>query len=443
MALARLGVPLAGANLAEMGMTLTDMAIVGRLGAVEFAAVGLAGGVIFDAEAILSGVLTVVGVLVAEAYGRGERERVGAIAGQGLRIGLLLSLPLMALCLMLPGLLSWTGQDSQVLALGAVYLNAVMWSFPFFMAYAVLVDVATALHRPRTVFLVSTSAVALNAVLSWFLVFGIAGWPGWGVAGAGYATSLVNAAMVTALAAACFGGREMRSWLPIGALMRGDRAAGRDIFKVGLPVAGMTLAESGMFTVVMVLIGGFGPIALAASKMVFGYVQVAGAFAFAAADAAAIRVAMASGRGDRTGVWRAGMLACSVGTAILVLLAAVPLVFPFDVAAVFLGELKGEDIAVAEQARLLFGIGALYLVLQGLQTIVEHALRGLRDTLVPMWQSLAGLWLVGLAGGALLAYAAGMGVAGLWWGMAAGSGLTALLFLRRFAVLTARIGPAG
>ena len=60
-----------------------------------------------------------------------------------------------------------------------------------------------------------------------------------------------------------------------------------------------------------------------------------------------------------------------------------------------------------------------------------------------MWQSLAGLWLVGLAGGALLAYAAGMGVAGLWWGMAAGSGLTALLFLRRFAVLTARIGPAG
>jgi multidrug resistance protein, MATE family len=280
-------------------------------------------------------------------------------------------------------------------------------------------------------------------VLSWFLVFGIAGWPGWGVAGAGYATSLVNAAMVTALAAACFGGREMRSWLPIGALMRGDRAAGRDIFKVGLPVAGMTLAESGMFTVVMVLIGGFGTIALAASKMVFGYVQVAGAFAFAAADAAAIRVAMASGRGDRTGVWRAGMLACSVGTAILVLLAAVPLVFPFDVAAVFLGELKGEDIAVAEQARLLFGIGALYLVLQGLQTIVEHALRGLRDTLVPMWQSLAGLWLVGLAGGALLAYAAGMGVAGLWWGMAAGSGLTALLFLRRFAVLTARIGPAG
>ena len=56
-----------------------------------------------------------------------------------------------------------------------------------------------------------------------------------------------------------------------------------------------------------------------------------------------------------------------------------------------------------------------------------------------MWQSLAGLWLVGLGGGALLAWEAHLGVDGLWWGMAAGSGLTALLFLQRFYRLGRRI----
>jgi len=439
MALARLGVPLAGANLAELGMALTDMAIVGRLGAVEFAAVGLAGGVIFDIEAILMGVLTVVGVLAAEAYGRGERERVGAIAGQGLRIALLLSVPLVAFCLVLATVLSWTGQDPAVIGFAEDYLHAVVWALPLGMLYAVLVDVATALHRPRMVFVVSIGAVVANAFLSWLMVFGLWGLPGLGVAGAGYATAIVSLLMVVALALACRASPAIRPWLPLHAVLRGDRGAGRDILKVGLPVAGMTLAESGMFTIVMVLIGGFGAVALAASKLVFGYVRIAGALAFAVADAAAIRVALAAGRGDGAGVLRAGGLAFAVGTALLLVLAAVPLVVPRAVVAVFLGRLEGDDIAVAQAAHLLFGIGALYLVLSGLQTISEHALRGLRDTLVPMVQSLAGLWLVGLGGGAVLAYVLDLGPDGLWWGMAAGSGLTALLFLLRFRRLGRRV----
>ena len=105
-ALARLGVPLAGASLAEMGMALTDMAVVGRLGGLELAAVGLAGGIAFDMLAILLGILTIVGVLVAEAIGAGRHDRVGAIVGQALRIALGLSVLMIAFALALPVLLT-------------------------------------------------------------------------------------------------------------------------------------------------------------------------------------------------------------------------------------------------------------------------------------------------------------------------------------------------
>jgi MATE family multidrug resistance protein len=56
-----------------------------------------------------------------------------------------------------------------------------------------------------------------------------------------------------------------------------------------------------------------------------------------------------------------------------------------------------------------------------------------------MIQQTIGLWGLGLAGGVLAAYGLGLGAAGLWYGMAAGSGLTALLFVLRFRRLTRKI----
>jgi MATE family, multidrug efflux pump len=434
----RLGLPLAGANLAEFGMVMTDMAVVGRLGVTELAGVGLAGGIIFDILAVLMGVLTVIGVLAAEAYGAGNRDRIGAIAGQGMRIALALSLLPIALSFLLPSLLAWTHQEGAVIEFGRDYLQALVWSFPAAMAYTVLVDVVTALHRPRAVFMVSVGAVVLNAFLSAGMVFGLFGLPRLGVAGAGYATSIISFVMLACLATYALRARGMKDYLSLRALLRRDRQARRDIVRVGLPVAGLTLAENGMFTVVAVLMGGFGAAALAASKIVQGYAMMAHMFAFALADAATIRVALAAGRSDPRQLRRAGNLALLAGAAVMAAMAIVPLAAPELVASLFLGSLDGADREAMRWIALLFAIGAVYLMASGLQIISEHALRGLKDTLVPMWLSLAGLWLVGLGGGVALAYGAGLGAAGLWWGMAAGSGMTALLFTVRFQRLAKR-----
>ena len=59
------------------------------------------------------------------------------------------------------------------------------------------------------------------------------------------------------------------------------------------------------------------------------------------------------------------------------------------------------------------------------------ALRGVGDTRVPMLLNLLGFWCIGLPVSALLGFSLGVGPQGVWWGLATGIGVVAILLLFR------------
>ena len=80
-------------------------------------------------------------------------------------------------------------------------------------------------------------------------------------------------------------------------------------------------------------------------------------------------------------------------------------------------------LAIALQ---LFGIAALFQLFDGVQVIAAGALRGYRDTAVPMVIAAIGYWTIGFAGGWLLAFPFGLGAVGLWLGLALGLAVVAI-----------------
>ena len=64
------------------------------------------------------------------------------------------------------------------------------------------------------------------------------------------------------------------------------------------------------------------------------------------------------------------------------------------------------------------------------------ALRGLKDTVVPLWLAALGYWGFGICCGWILAFPFEMGAEGLWWGMAVGLTVTGTLLAYRFHQLT-------
>ena len=75
---------------------------------------------------------------------------------------------------------------------------------------------------------------------------------------------------------------------------------------------------------------------------------------------------------------------------------------------------------------------ALFQLLDAMQAILNGALRGLKDTFVPMWLGLFSYWVVGLFSGYSLAFLFNLGGVGLWWGLGIGVGVSGILLLIRF-----------
>jgi MATE family multidrug resistance protein len=56
----------------------------------------------------------------------------------------------------------------------------------------------------------------------------------------------------------------------------------------------------------------------------------------------------------------------------------------------------------------------------------------MKDNLAPLWIAGFGYWVLGIGGGAILAFYYNMEGAGLWWGLAAGLAVAACLLSWRF-----------
>ncbi len=90
----------------------------------------------------------------------------------------------------------------------------------------------------------------------------------------------------------------------------------------------------------------------------------------------------------------------------------------------------------------LLGTAACFQLFDGLQVVATGSLRGLGNTATSMVANLAGHWFIGLPVGYSLAFPLGLGVNGLWLGLASGLISCGILQLVAWTRATSRIRNA-
>lgn len=434
-----LGLPLIGAQLAQHGIHLTDVVIIGRLGTRELAAMVLAAQFYFTIFIFGSGFTAAVVPLAAQAFARNDVQQVRRSVRMGLWAVLGFSVLAMPLVLHAEAVLIAAGQDPEVSRLAAGYLHIAGWGMFPALAFMVLRSFLSAVARAGFILYVTVIVLVVNAFFAYGLVLGHFGMPALGMAGAAIVALGVNILSVVLTIWYIEAVPELRRFEIFVRFWRPDWHMLREVVGLGLPIGFTILAEVSLFTVASLLMGWIGTAELAAHGIALQCASVAFMIPLGLAQAATVRVGIAAGAGDRVGMIRAAWVVVIISVGCAAIGGLLFALFPAFFAGLFLDRSKEDAAAVLGIATTFVVVAGIFQIVDGLQAIGAGLLRGIKDTRMPMVLALVSYWGIGFLLAYILAFPMGFGGVGIWLGFVFGLLAATVLLLGRFAVLARRL----
>jgi MATE family multidrug resistance protein len=263
--------------------------------------------------------------------------------------------------------------------------------------------------------------------LGYALTYGIGGLPAMGAGGLGVASAIMMWAQALAFAAYLWRAPRFADLDLFTHFDRPHADTLRGLLRTGLPIGVTVTMEGGLFIATALLIGRLGEVPAAAHQIAINISALCFMVPMGVAEATTVRIGHALGRHDPSALRRAALAGYAIvlGTqalSALVLLTANDFVVGFYTA----------DATVAALAASLLLFAAAFQFPDGVQVLSAGALRGLKDTRMPMLLAALAYWGIGMPVGAGLGLALGWGPRGMWVGLICGLSVAAVLLCARF-----------
>ena len=439
--LLRLAGPLIVNNLAVAGMQFADAVMAGQLGAESLAAVAVGASVWFLGFSVLLGLLMAISPIAARLFGAGDHHLIGRYTRQGIYLGLVagILITLLGRFIVAP-FLAAIGIDPGFRQLTVDYTAALTLGAPGIMIFLALRFTTEGVGLTRPIMYTSIFALVCNVFLNYVLMFGHFGAPELGAVGCGYASAITMWLIMIALTLYMMFNENYRRFDIFSRVAPLRLPVLKEILVLGIPIAITITAETGLFSAISILMGTRGAEISAAHQIAINFSATTFMIPLALSSAITIKVGQLLGAGEMRLARSTGAIGITLCAVFMSCSAVFLLVFRDAVVGMYT-----DDAAVKGIAITLLLMAAVFQVADGVQIGAAGALRGYKDTRMPMIINTFAFWILAFP----LAYLAAIHFKAppnyTWAAFIVGLGVAAVLLTWRYgrlskAELVERIG---
>jgi len=369
--------------------------------------------------------------ITAQYHAAGESEKAGYFLRQTLWLALLLGIPLLILGQNVEWVFVYFGLEPEIVVLADEYISYITLCLPFVFAYMCLRMTSEGIGHTRPIMYIGIFCAVLNVFLNWILIYGKWGFPEMGAAGCGLASAIIFTFMLVLISLYTLKVKLYKPLKLFSCFEWPNRKALIELLVLGIPIGVSIVAEISLFSVAALLMGSLGKNVLAAHQIALNYAAFMFMVPFGMSMANTSVVGQLVGQKEYYQARIASFTGIILATAFMTVSALVMILFADQIIGLYT-----QDALVAKIAVSLLGMAAAFQIVDGIQVAASGALRGYKDTQIPMIVNLFSYWPVGF----MLAWYCGirleLGPNYIWGGLVAGLLVASILLTWRLIVLS-------
>lgn len=289
--------PMALQNLINVGVTATDVVMLGKVGEDVLSGSSLAGQVQWVMSLVFFGLASGASVLIAQYWGKKDIGTIEKIMGITLRCSLITGVIFTAAAWIFPvRIICLFTNEASVIREAAKYLRIVSCSYILISFTMMYLNVIKSVEKVIVSTVVYSVSLVFNIILNYILIFGKCGMPALGIEGAAAAT--LSARVLELVMVAVYAWKINKTVkFRVKNLFVRDKLLWGDFVKYATPVIFNELLWGAGYSANTAIMGHLGSSAVAANSVAHTIRQLSMVVSFGVGNATAIMMGKAIGEG--------------------------------------------------------------------------------------------------------------------------------------------------